>query len=66
MIRGSYKENLNSAGNMRLCDVCLCVLARIVCAGKKLCCYITEGEFVDENSPDTIYHSVAGFNKDTA
>ena len=37
----------------------------IMCIGEKLC-YITEGEFVAENSSGTIYYSVAGFNKDAA
>lgn len=53
------KKDLNSVGNMRSLYMTMCI-------GKKLYHYITEGEFVAENSPDTIYCSVVGFNKDTA
>lgn len=52
------KKDLNSVGNMRRSYM-------IMIIGKKRYCYITEGEFVAENSPDTIYYSVAGFNKGT-
>lgn len=53
------KKDLNSVGNGRS-------LYMIMCTGKKLYCNITEGEFVAENSRDTTYYSVVGFNKDTA
>lgn len=52
------QEGLKFSGNMRH-------FYMIMCIGKKRYHYITDGEFVAENNPDTIYYSVAGFNKGT-